>query len=128
MPKPPKPAEDVNSEKELIQLVHELIGFMREDILALRVRFDALEATNQRNHQIIMTAIEELSAAVSQNTAGQAELTTAVNAAIVRITTPGPTDAVLLGLKGQVDSSTASDKALTDSLNAALGNTPPATP
>ena len=75
-----------------------------------------------------MTALETLTASVNANTQGQAALTTAVNAAIVQLGTPGATDAQLLSLAAAVDSSTESDKALTDALNAALNPpTPPPT-
>lgn len=71
----------------------------------------------------IMTALETLTESVNANTAGQAELTIAVNAAVVQLGTPGATDAQLLTLAAAVDSSTASDAALTKALNDAV--TPP---
>lgn len=74
-----------------------------------------------------MTALETLTAAVNANTQGQANLTTAVNAAIVQLGTSTPTDAQLLSLTTAIEANTQSDKALTDSLLLALNptTTPP---
>lgn len=68
-----------------------------------------------------MTALETITASVTAGTAGQAELTTAVNAAIVRLGSPGATDAQLLTLASAIDALNASDVSLRDALNAALG-------
>lgn len=67
-----------------------------------------------------MTALETLTASVAAGTAGQAGLTTAVNAAIVRLGNPGATDAQLLTLASAIDGLSASDVSLTAALNAAL--------
>jgi len=75
-----------------------------------------------------MTALETLTASVAAGTQGQADLTTAVNAAIVRLGNPGATDAQLLTLASAIDALSASDVSLTAALNAALNPTPPPTP
>lgn len=67
-----------------------------------------------------MTALEKLTEAVNQNTAGQVVLTMAVNAAIVRLGHPPADDAQLNTLTSAVEANTASDVALTAALNAAL--------
>lgn len=71
-----------------------------------------------------MTALEDLTQAVTDNVAGQAALTTAVNAAIVKLGSPSPTDAQLNTLRDAIKSSTDSDASLTRALNDAV--TPPA--
>lgn len=124
-----KPHDDGNSEKELIKLIREILQNASTVIMggltALAGRIGIVETKQQLNHQALMTALETLTDSINKNTTGQAELTTAVNAAIVRIGTPGATDAQLLSLAAAVDGSTASDKALTDALNAALTPVPP---
>lgn len=71
-----------------------------------------------------MTALETLTASVTAGVTAQADLTTTINAAIVRIGQPGATDAQLLTLAASVDSLNASDNALTAALNAALETGP----
>lgn len=104
-----------------------LLGDQLADVRALSNRIEhlsehigRLEHQSQHRHQEIMTGLETLTNSVNANVSGQAALTTAVNAAIVRLGTAGPTDAQLLTLAGQIDSSTNSDTALTNALNAAL--------
>jgi hypothetical protein len=70
-----------------------------------------------------MNALDTLTESVNKNTAGQAALTTAVNAAIVQLGTPGATDAQLLTLAAAIDQNTQSDAALTAALTQAV--TPP---
>lgn len=84
-------------------------------------RLSHSETKADERHQQIMTAIETLTEAVNKNTAGQAELTSAVNDAIARIGTPSVTDAQLLSLTALVDSSTQSDANLAAALRAVLG-------
>jgi hypothetical protein len=86
---------------------------------------DRLRALEHKQ-DTIMTALETLTESVNKNTQGQADLTVAVNAAIVQLGTPGATDAQLLTLAAAIDSSTASDAALTQALKDAV--TPPAPP
>jgi hypothetical protein len=128
-PEKHKPQDDGNSEKELIDLLKTVLSDMFQEVhTALHSFKDALalkETKDQERHNKLMTAFETITASVDANVAGQADLTTAVNALIVRVGTPGPSDAQLLSLAGQIDSSTASDKALTDAANAALNPPPP---
>lgn len=130
MAKPKNQSGDVNSELQLIELlksvltdmfkgVHEFLGKLRDSLSAQETR------QNERLEQI-MTALETLTASVNASTVAQADLTTAVNAAIVRLGTPGATDAQLLSLAALVDTSTASDVALTSAINSALNAPPPA--
>ena len=116
----PKPGSDVNTEKELIELLSRVLTDVFKDVEA---RLRALEHKQDK----IMTALETLTDAVNSNTKGQADLTVAVNAAIVQLGTPGATDAQLLTLAAAIDSSTASDKALTEALVAAVTPPPPTT-
>ena len=121
MPKPGAIGGDDNTEKELIELLSRVLSRFFKDVE------DRLRAIEQKQ-DTIMTALETLTESVNKNTEGQAALTTAVNAAIVHIGTPGPTDAQLLTLSAAVDSSTASDKALTDALVAAVTPVVPTPP
>lgn len=126
--------DNQSTELALIKLLSDQLA----DVRALSARLEhfgerlgRLEHNTQHRHIEIMTALETLSEAVNLNVAGQAALTAAVTALIVRVGTPGPTDAQLLTLAGQVDSSTASDRALTDAANGALNPTvviPPTDP
>jgi hypothetical protein len=118
---------DDNSEKELIGLLTKVLrDFFKEDARALTgltARLTVLEENSTIRHTQIMTALEALTESVNAGTAGQAELTKAVNAAIVQLGTPGATDAQLLSLKSAIDATTQSDKDLTAALTAAV--TPP---
>jgi hypothetical protein len=121
-----------NSEKPLIELLktvlHDFFSKVEGALAKLDIRLGHHETKTEERHRKLMTALETLTASVNANTQGQAALTTAVNAAIVQLGTPGATDAQLLSLAAAVDSSTESDKALTDALNAALNPpTPPPT-
>ncbi len=68
----------------------------------------------------LMTALETLTASVNANTAADADLTVAVNAAIVQLGKASPTDAQLLTLSSQVDANTATTAAQTKAINDAL--------
>lgn len=105
-----------------------LIHLIRDEIHQLRDRLTQIEHQTQHRHQELMTALETLTEAVAKGTAGQAELTTAVNAAIVRLGNPGATDAQLLTLASAIDALSASDVSLTAALTAALNPVPPPTP
>lgn len=122
--------DDNNSEKELIDLLKAVLKDMFKEVHdALHSFQSALtlkETKDQERHQKIMTALETLTASVNAGTQGQAALTTAVNAAIVQLGQPSPTDAQLLSLAAAIDQSTASDAALTIALNNAT--TPVVTP
>lgn len=122
--------DDNNSEKELINLLKTVLSDMFEEVHdALHSFQSALtlkETKDQERHIAIMTALETLTASVNASTQGQAALTTAVNAAIVQLGTPSPTDAQLLSLAAAIDQTTASDAALTVALNNAT--TPVVTP
>lgn len=121
--------DNPSTELALIKLLSDQLSDVRwlsMKIEHLGERMGNLEHQTQHRHEQIMTALETLTASVNTNTAGQADLTVAVNKAIVQLGTPGATDAQLLTLAAAVDSSTASDKALTDALNAALNPPPPA--
>lgn len=124
MPKPRKTCDDGNSEKALIELIK---VNLRDQESRLITAFNAFSQSNQQRFEQIMTALETLTASVNANTQGQADLTTAVNAAIVQLGTPGATDAQLLSLASAVDASTQSDAALTVALKAAV-NPPVPTP
>lgn len=105
-----------------------LIHLIRDELTPLRERMSRLEQIiHQQNHQI-MTALETLTAAVNANTQGQANLTTAVNAAIVQLGQNSPTDAQLLSLATAIEANTQSDVALTTALLAAVNPTPTPTP
>jgi hypothetical protein len=116
--------DDDNTEAELIVLLTKVLtDFFKEDRLALAnviARLTLLEDNANLRHQQIMTALETLTNSVNANTQGQANLTTAVNAAIVQLGTPGATEAQLLSLATAIDQNTQSDKALTDALIAAV--------
>lgn len=122
--------DDNNSEKELINLLKSVLSDMFKEVHdALHIFQSALtlkETKDQERHNKIMTALETLTASVNAGTQGQAALTTAVNAAIVQLGQPSPTDAQLLSLAAAIDQSTASDAALTIALNNAT--TPVVTP
>jgi predicted nucleic acid-binding Zn ribbon protein len=120
--------DNASTELALIKVLSDQLAEFRAlstKLEHLAERLGRLEHQSQHRQDQIMTALETLVASVDANVAGQAALTTAVNALIVRVGTPGPTDAQLLSIAGQVDSSTASDKALTDAANAALNPPPP---
>ena len=95
---------------------HELAKAIREFTSELR-RFGRRDSHWK---QEIMTALETLTDAVNQAATAQTELTEAVNEAIVRLGTPGATDAQLLTLATAVQANTKSDVSLTTALNAAL--------
>lgn len=108
-----------NTERPLIDLIRTILtDFIKE----VRADLAALKNKEQERHSQIMTALETLTASVTAGTVGQAELTAAVNAAIVRLGSPGTTDAQLITLTAAVDALNASDVSLRDALNAALGN------
>lgn len=120
--------DNQSTELALIKLLSDQLADFRAlsgRIEHLSERLGRLEHNTQHRHEELMTALETLTESVNANVAGQATLTAAVTALIVRVGTPGPTDAQLLTLAGQVDSSTASDKALTDAANGALNPTIP---
>jgi hypothetical protein len=123
----PRPDND-NTERELIELLTRVLSdFFKEDrhaIAGLSARVALLEENSHIRHLQIMTALETLTESVNANTQGQANLTTAVNAAIVQLGTPGATDAQLLTLAAAIDQNTQSDKSLTDALIAAVNPTP----
>lgn len=121
--------DNPSTELALIKLLSDQLA----DVRALSNRIEHLsehiarsEHQAQHRHQQIMTALETLTASVNAGTQGQAALTTAVNAAIVQLGQPSPTDAQLLSLSAAIDQSTASDAALTVALNNAT--TPVVTP
>jgi len=124
--------EQNNSEKELIELLTRVLtDFFKEDrhlLATIASRLTLLETNSNLRHSQIMTALETLTQSVNANTQGQANLTTAVNAAIVQLGTPGATDAQLLSLAAAIDQNTQSDKALTDSLLAAVNPVTTPTP
>lgn len=115
--------DNPSTELALIQLLSRQLEIFRE----MADRIARFEHHSQIQHHQIMTALETLTASVATATAGQADLTTAVNAAIVRLGNPGATDAQLLTLASAIDGLSASDVSLTAALNAAL-NPPPPTP
>jgi hypothetical protein len=116
---PKHPGGHDNTEKELVELLEKVLGNFFQD---METRLRAIE----HKQNTIMTALETLTDSVNNNTKGQADLTVAVNAAIVQLGTPGATDAQLLSLAQAIDSSTASDAALTQALKDAV--TPPTPP
>jgi hypothetical protein len=121
MSKPHKDCSDDNTERPLIELIRTILFDFKKEIS------DALSAlTNkeQERHEQIMTALETLTASVNTNTSGQADLTAAVNAAIVQLGTPGATDAQLLSLAAAIDQNTQSDAALAAALRAAVSPAP----
>lgn len=118
--------DDKSTELALIKLLSEQLA----DFRALSIRVEhlsehigRLEHQSQHRHDQIMTALETLTASVNTNTSGQADLTAAVNAAIVQLGTPGATDAQLLSLAAAIDQNTQSDASLAAALRAAV--TPP---
>lgn len=115
--------DNPSTELALIKLLSEQTDLFR--VLASRISH--LEHNTQHRHEALMTALETLTEASNLATTAQTELTTAVNAAIVRIGTPGATDAQLLSVATAVAANTESDKSLTTALNAAL-NPPVLTP
>lgn len=119
--------DNPSTELALIKLLSDQLA----DVRALSSRIEhlaqhvgRLDHQSQHRNETIMTALETLTASVTAGTAGQAELTTAVNAAVVKLGSPGATDAQLLTLAGAIDSLTASDVSLTTALNNAVN--PPA--
>lgn len=116
--------DNPSTELALIKLLSEQTELFR--VLASRISH--LEHNTQHRHEALMIGLETLTNSVNANVSGQSALTTAVNAAIVRLNTPSPTDAQLLTLAGQIDSSTNSDDALTRAIEVALGNLPVVTP
>lgn len=121
--------DDGNSETELIDLLKTVLSDMFKEVHdamhAFQTSLTLKETKDQERHSKLMTGLETLTNSVNANVSGQAALTTAVNALIIRVGTPGPTDAQLLTLAAQIDSSTNSDTALTNAANAALEATPP---
>lgn len=119
-----------NSEKPLIELLktvlHDFFSKVEGALTKLDLRLGQHETKTEERHRKLMTALEQLTASVNANTQGQANLTTAVNAAIIQLGKPSPTDEQLLSLSNAIDQSTQSDKALTDALIAAV--TPVPTP
>jgi hypothetical protein len=118
---------DDNSEKELIDLLRSVLSEMfktvHDALNSLQIALHNKEHKDNERFKKLMTALETLTNSVNANTQGQANLTTAVNAAIVQLGTPGATDAQLLSLSAAIDQNTQSDKALTDSLIAAVNPT-----
>lgn len=123
-----KSQDDGNSETELIDLLKTVLSDMFKEVHDAMHDFQtslALKETkDQERHSKLMTGLETLTNSVNANVSGQASLTTAVNALIILAGTPGPTDAQLLTLAGQIDSSTNSDTALTNAINAVLDAPP----
>jgi len=118
--------DNPSTELALIKVLSDQLADFRA--LASRVdhfgeRLWHLEHKSQHRHQEIMTALETLAKAVADNAAAQADLTTAVNAAVARLGSPGATDAQLLTIAGQIDANTATTKTQTEAINTAL--TPP---
>jgi len=130
-PEKHKPQDDGNSEKELIGLLKTVLSDMFKEVHESLHRYQAAlahkETKEQERHQTIVTALETITASITAGSIGQAELTTAVNAAIVRLGQPSATDAQLLTLAAAVDALNASDVSLKDALTAAL-NVPPVEP
>lgn len=127
-PEKHKPQDDGNSEKELIDLLKAVLKDMFEevhnDLHEFRAALALKETKDQERYCKLMTGLETLTNSVNANVSGQAALTAAVNALIILAGTPGPTDAQLLTLAGQIDSSTNSDTALTNAINAVLDAPP----
>lgn len=122
--------DNASTEVALIKLLSDQLADVRalsSRIEHMAERLGRLEHQSQHRHEQIMTALETLTASVAAGTAAQTDLTTAVNAAIVRLGNPGATDAQLLTLASAIDGLSASDVSLTAALNAAL-NPPPPTP
>lgn len=118
--------DNASTELALIKLLSDQLA----DVQALAARLEhlgerigRLEHQSQHRHETLMTALETLTASVNTNTSGQADLTAAVNAAIVQLGTPGATDAQLLSLAAAIDQNTSSDAALAAALRLAV--TPP---
>lgn len=113
--------DNQSTELALIALLRETL----DDVRALAARVGHLEHNIQHQHKEIMTALQTLLDAIAAAAAAQTELTTAVNAIIVLVGTPGATDAQILSAAQAIAANTASDVALTAALNAALNPTPP---
>lgn len=120
--------DNPSTELALIKLLSDQLA----DVRALSSRMEhfgerlgRLEHQTQHRHQDIMTALQTLLDAIAAAALAQTELTTAVNAAIVLIGTPGATDAQILSAAQAIAANTASDVALTAALNAALNPPPP---
>jgi DNA uptake protein ComE-like DNA-binding protein len=131
MAKPDKPKpNDGNSEESLIALLKTVLtGMFKEvhDTLdEFRVMLLNQEQKQNERHGTLMTALEELTAAVNEAATAQTDLTTAVNAAIVQLGTPGATDAQILTAATAIRANTASDVALTAALKDAVN--PPVEP
>lgn len=107
----------MNYERELAKAIREFTSELR--------RFSRRDSYWKFN---IMTALETLTDAVNQAATAQTELTAAVNAALVRLGTPGATDAQLLSLATAVNANTQSDSVLTKAINTALNQEPPVEP
>lgn len=120
-----------NSEESLIALLKSILvnefKEVNDSIQEYRTELAAKETRDNERHQTIMTALEDLQAALNEATTAQTDLTTAVNAAIVKLgTTPVPVDeAAITAAAVAVRANSASDVVLKDALNAALGNPPP---
>ena len=120
--------DNSSTELALIKLLSDQLADVRS--LSARVEhlsehIGRLEHQSQHRHQQIMTALQTLLDAIAAAALAQTELTTAVNAIIVLVGTPGATDAQILSAAQAIAANTASDVALTAALNAALNPTPP---
>lgn len=108
--------DNPSTELALIKLLSEQTELFR--VMASRISH--LEHNTQHRHEEIMTALETLTNSVNTAAAAQSELTTAVNAAIVRIGTPSATDAQILSAATAIDANTSSDRSLISALTAAM--------
>lgn len=124
------PRDSDNTEAELIGLLTKVLGdFFKEDrkaMAAVMARLTVLEQNQHTRHTQIMTALETLTESVNKNTIGQADLTRAVNAAVVELGADTPTDAQLLTLSAAIDANTTNAAALAVALDQAV--TPPVVP
>lgn len=115
---PEKPAcSDDNTERPLIELIGKILTDFTKEI---RDELAALKKEVHERNENMATAIEDLQAAINESTVAQTDLTTAVNAAIVRIGTPSANDAAITAAAVAVRANAASDVSLKDSLNTAL--------
>lgn len=103
-----------------------LIHLIRDEMVQFRDRMHRLEQQYHRQHTELMTAIETLTASITANTNGQAELTTAVNAAVIELMSDTPSDAILLSLATAIDANTANAATLKQALDNAVN--PPVIP
>lgn len=108
--------DNPSTEIALIRLLSQQLEIFRE----ATERIARLEQKSQHRHEQIMTALETLTASVNANTQGQADLTTAINAAIVELGADTPTDAQLLSLATAIDANTANAAALKTALDNAV--------